>query len=124
MADAPDGARMFESLRSGAFGYEVDGVYLFPGVPVLFEELVDAWVTQHAGQALHRSEIRTRAREGELAPLLAKTQAEAGAVAIGSYPELIDGRWFVRVVVRGREADAVEQVAASLRASLPHQIEA
>lgn len=122
MGDAPEGACVFESMRSGAFGYEVDGVLLFPGVPVLFVELVETWITQHTGRVLHRAELRSQAREGELAPLLSAVQATAGEVAIGSYPELIEGRWRVRVVVRGHDADAVAHIAKTLEERLPNQL--
>jgi molybdenum cofactor synthesis domain-containing protein len=118
MALWPRGARLLHGARTGTFGFCASGVYVLPGVPALFEDLVESLAGDFAAPPLHRTEILTRRSEGEIAEGLATAQGGAADVRIGSYPVLEDGRWHVRVVVRGRDPARIEQVARGLRPAL------
>jgi len=114
MADLPRGACLVEGPKTGSFGFAVGGVYVLPGVPFLFRDLIEAFAHEFHAEPLHKAELRSDLREGEIAPLLAAVQGEAPDVAIGSYPVFEDGRWYVRVMLRGSDAARVEAVAESL----------
>ena len=118
MADLPEGAVLTDGVKTDTFGFAVEGFYAFPGVPFLFRDLVRGMDAVFGRCALHRVEIRTPRREGEIAPVLSATQAAREDVSIGSYPVFEEGTWHVRVVLRGEDAAQVEGVAASLRATL------
>lgn len=73
-------------------------VYVLPGVPQLFEKLLDA-LTAHirprvVSDNLHRFFVKTTSKESELAPYLKQLQANCnekyglGAVKLGSYPHM------------------------------------
>jgi molybdenum cofactor synthesis domain-containing protein len=118
MADWPRGARILLGPRTGTFGFSCCGVHVLPGVPPLFRDLADVLAVELAGPPLHRTELLTHRREGEIAPGLAAGQARAHDVAIGSYPVLEDGRWHVRVVLRGPDAARVAEVAREVRGAI------
>jgi molybdenum cofactor synthesis domain-containing protein len=118
MARLPQGARLVHGPRTGTFGFAVSGLYGFPGVPFLLKDLTDAIVPEFRGAPLSRAEIFTNLREGEIADCLTETQRGSPEVAIGSYPVFTDGRWIVRVVVRGEDAGRVDACEQGLRAQL------
>lgn len=118
MAEFPAGAVLLDGLRTDTFGIEVENVFALPGVPALFRDLVEGLLGRLEGRVPARAEVLTARREGEVAPLLAEVQADAPEVAIGSYPVLQDGRWHVRIVVRGEDAARVGAVAERLTSAL------
>lgn len=118
MARLPQGARLVLGPTTGCFGFEVAGLYGFPGVPFLLRDLTEAILPDFRGAPLARAEILTDLREGEIAAGLTEAQRAVLGVAIGSYPVFADGRWIVRVVVRGEHGPSVEACEADLRARL------
>lgn len=118
MAEFPRGARLVSGAKTGTFGFEVRRVYALPGVPFLFHDLIDTVVLDFDGGPLHKRELRSDRREGEIAPHLADAQLRCGDVAIGSYPVCVDGVWHVRVVLRGPDPDRLDAVLRDLGALL------
>jgi molybdenum cofactor synthesis domain-containing protein len=118
MALWPRGSRIVVGARTGTIGFVAGGVYVLPGVPVLFRDLVDALIGDFSAPPLHRAELVTRRREGEIAPELAACQGRATDVRIGSYPVLEDGRWHTRVVLRALDPARLEEVAREVRSHL------
>lgn len=119
MAQFPVGARIVNGLRTGTFGFEVDGVYALPGVPRLFRDIIEGLADEFQAAPLHRVELRSSLREGEIAPRLATAQDAWRGVAIGSYPVCDDeGCWHVRVVLRGSDPAQVAEAAKDLKGQL------
>lgn len=117
MADLPAGSVLLRGARTDGLGFAVANVVVLPGVPFLLRDLVDGSAERFAGPPLHREEVHTDLREGEVAPDLTRIQASALDVAIGSYPILDGHRWWTKVVVRGADPVRVAAVAASVRAA-------
>ena len=117
MADLPTGSLLLRGRKSDTLGFHTAGVYVFPGVPFLLRDLVEGSSDAFVGPPLHREEVRTDLREGEVAPDLARIQSAAPDVAIGSYPIPDDGTWWTKIVVRGVDAARVTAVAAEVRAA-------
>ena len=116
MADLPRGSRLVAGARTSALGFAVSGVYVFPGVPFLLRDLVDGCASEFTGEPLHRAEVVTDLREGELADALTAIQAHALDTAIGSYPSLDrEGVWRTRIVVRCADRARADAVAAEVR---------
>ncbi len=119
MAEFPDGARMVDGVRTGTFGFEIRGVYALPGVPSLFTDLVEGIAAEFQRAPLHKVELTTSLREGEIAPRLASAQDDLGDVAIGSYPVCDEhGCWHVRVVIRGEDPSRLADIAKQLELRL------
>jgi molybdenum cofactor synthesis domain-containing protein len=118
MAMLPRGSRLLHGAKTSTLGFAVAGVYVLPGVPALLRDLVEGSAAEFAGEALHREEVVTALREGEIAEDLSRIQSEALDVAIGSYPmPHRDGSWTTRVVVRSVSPDRVRCVASEVRAA-------
>jgi molybdopterin-biosynthesis enzyme MoeA-like protein len=118
MAMMPRGARILPGLRTGTFGFGLAGVYVMPGVPSLLRDIVDAFAPEFAGPPLHREEVRTPLREGQIADDLTRIQSRSLDVAIGSYPSLdAGGGWTTRIVVRSTDPSRSAAVAAEVRAA-------
>ncbi len=118
MAMFPRGARIVDGVKTGTFGFEIGGVYALPGVPFLFRDLIEGIALEFRPEPLHRTEVTTTLREGEIAPRLTELSERVADVAIGSYPVCEDGCWHVRVVVRGTDEGRVREVAEELKGTL------
>ena len=118
MAMMPRGSRLVDGVRTGAFGFAVGGLYVLPGVPFLFRDLVEGFAPDFQSTPMHKVEIRTSLREGEIAPVLSELQCEMPAVAIGSYPVCENDVWHVRVVLRSEDGDALSVAADRMRPRL------
>jgi molybdopterin-biosynthesis enzyme MoeA-like protein len=116
MSFMPRGSRLLPGQKTGTFGFAVAGVYVMPGVPSLLRDIVEATADEFRGPALHREEVHTDLREGEIADDLTRLQAHSLDVAIGSYPHLDGrGRWTTKVVVRSTDLGRSKTVATEVR---------
>jgi molybdenum cofactor synthesis domain-containing protein len=123
MACMPRGARLVDGLKTGTFGFEVEGVYALPGVPFLFRDIVDALKASFAEAPLHRCVLETRRREGQIAPCLAAAQERSPDVEIGSYPIYEEaGTWRVRVVLRCADPERLAQVAREVESGIQDRV--
>jgi molybdenum cofactor synthesis domain-containing protein len=118
MAEMPRGAALLDGERTGTFGFALAGVFVLPGVPFLFRDIVGGVVASFRRAPLLRGEIRTRRREGEIARPLADVQGRLLDVAIGSYPVYEEGAWYVRVVVRAGDPARLQEGLDALRTHL------
>jgi molybdenum cofactor synthesis domain-containing protein len=112
MALLPEGARLIAGRRTGVFGFVVGGVYVFPGVPVLLRDIFATVESDFSGRPDHRIEIVTARKEGDFAIDLAALQETCPDVEIGSYPVFEEGRWVVRLILKGCDRARVEEAAA------------
>jgi molybdenum cofactor synthesis domain-containing protein len=118
MAWLPRGSRVLRGPRTNTLGFAVAGVYVLPGVPSLLRDLVEGLSAEFAGPSLHREEVHTDLREGEIAEDLTRIQSVSLDVAIGSYPTLdASGRWRTRIVVRSADGDRASVVAETIRSA-------
>lgn len=115
MAMLPAGARLSLGPRSGVFGFVIDRIYVFPGVPDLLADVFESVAVEFAGRPDHRIEITTSLREGNFAEALGRLAAEYPDVAIGSYPTRGGSGWSVRLILRGPDSARVEAAAARVR---------
>jgi molybdenum cofactor synthesis domain-containing protein len=118
MARLPSGARLLRGPRLGTIGFAAGPVYVLPGVPSFFQDLALALIGDFRAPPLHREEVVTRRREGEIAPALAAIQTRRDDVRIGSYPIFEDGRWHVRIILRGTDPHLVSLTAREVRAAI------
>lgn len=102
-------------------------VHILPGIPRLFQAMVEAHMERFKGPASHSVELYADVGEGDVAAPLAAVAAAHRAVRIGSYPntgfDMADPNqklaYRVKFVCEGREAAAVEAAAAAVREAIP-----
>jgi molybdenum cofactor synthesis domain-containing protein len=118
MADLPGGARLIPGRRLGGFGFQVERVVVFPGVPEYLEDAFETLLAEWPAGARSRAELRVSQTEGRLAPLLRSVQGAHPRVAIGSYPSWSRGGFTVRLVLRSDSSRDLELALTELRQAL------
>jgi molybdenum cofactor synthesis domain-containing protein len=88
----------------------VKNVYILPGVPSLFEKLVQGIENRFQGPAIKRILIYTRQSEGDIAEDLENIQNSFPKVSIGSYPRTNDA-YKVMISLEGTDLSAVQDAA-------------
>ncbi len=89
-------------------------VYIFPGVPFLFNRLLDGCITLFQGGKFYRELIFTNQSESKIAHDLSKVQEQFSEVSIGSYPQMPGKGFNVMVSIEGEEQHKVKTVTELL----------
>ena len=123
MAQVPEGAELVLNAVSLAPGFRIGNVYVLAGVPQVMQAMLDFAVkTMRTGAAMIVETIEAGAvPEGRYGDPLAAIATAHPLVSIGSYPSFRDGRFMNQIVVRGKEAaavDAARQAAETMLAGL------
>ena len=119
MARIPHGAALVTNTVSTAPGFQIGNVFVMAGVPMIFRAMLeDVAPRLKRGVVTVSATISARIAEGRMAAALARTQSEHKSVAIGSYPFYREDGFGVQLVVRGRDADAVEAAAQAIEAAI------
>jgi molybdenum cofactor synthesis domain-containing protein len=119
MARMPRGARHIANPVSTAPGFIVENVYVMAGVPQVFQAMVDNILPELATGA----KMLTRALpcpygEGDIGTLLGAIQKAHPETSIGSYPKYDGQRFSTELVVRAREAFALDAAAEAVMAMI------
>jgi molybdenum cofactor synthesis domain-containing protein len=118
MADLPEGAELLTAPGTAAFGFRILGVFVFPGVPRLLEQLLAANLAPLGGRPWVRRQLTTRIREGRLAGPLRELAVAWPQVRWGSYPVLDGEGWTLRLVIRAEDDAVADRAESALRAVL------
>ncbi len=120
MARIPAGARLIDNPVSVAPGFTLENVHVMAGVPVVFQAMVNTVLPSLKGGApLISRIIRIDLPEGEIAGPLAKIAADHGAVAIGSYPFILNSRFGSNIVFRCPDPGPLNTAVAAFLAAFP-----
>lgn len=123
MARIPDGGSLIVVDNSSAPGFSIGNVHVLAGVPGIFTTMVDTVLpTLTSGLPVVSRELRFEVGEGRVASALRELAVEFAGLSIGSYPFHSDSTHGTNIVVRGKDAEQVDQVYArlhALRASIP-----
>ncbi len=119
MADIPEGAKLILNPVSGAPGFQVENVFVLPGVPkimqAMFEGIVDRLTT---GAPILTSSVITNMREGQIADGLSLLQEDYPEISIGSYPFFKDRKFGINVIMRGTDKDHLDELTSALKEML------
>jgi molybdenum cofactor synthesis domain-containing protein len=122
MARIPHGGMLVPNTVSGAPGFHIGNVYVLAGVPMVMRAMMEALAHElPRGQTVQNVTLEADVAEGLIAPGLAEVQKAHRHVAIGSYPFYREGTakpFGAQLVVRGRDAEAVEAAAAAVEQML------
>jgi molybdenum cofactor synthesis domain-containing protein len=119
MAEVPAGAELVagETLR---FPTIVAGnVYILPGVPEIFRQKFAAVRERFRGQPYGLRNVFVSIGEGTLADYLNALLRDFPALLLGSYPELANPEYRVKVTLESRDPGYLEEALAALLARLP-----
>ena len=109
MARIPDGADLIANPVSKAPGFRIGNVFVMAGVPQIMSAMLDEICPTLTPGAKMLSETIEAGNipEGRFAGGLAEIAKAHAGVSIGSYPSMTPQGFSNRVVVRGRDAEAV-----------------
>ncbi|GJD95927.1 competence/damage-inducible protein A [Methylobacterium iners] len=109
MARIPAGADLIPNPISKAPGFRIGNVFVMAGVPAIMQVMLDAiGPTLTTGQRMLSETIEAgNLPEGTYASALAAVAAAHPTVSIGSYPAMVQGGFANRIVVRGKDPEAV-----------------
>ena len=115
MARIPFGASLVRNSVSAAPGFQLENVFVLAGVPMIMRAMLeDVAPRLRHGQVVHSATVAARITEGSIAAELARIQDGFPSLAIGSYPTYQENGFGVQLVVRGRDAHAVEKAAQAV----------
>lgn len=117
MAMLPAGAALISNEQTGAPGFRVDNIFVFPGIPKLLYAMFDGIKEQFRGETIHRETIEVKVGESRFADILKEAQDKWPEVAIGSYPKLDQWAW-VEVRACSRDENALCECSKWLRPRL------
>ncbi len=122
MAYIPVGATLIKNPISAAPGFQLENVFVLPGVPEIIQAMFDGITDRLVGgpPVLTRT-ISTDLRESMLAGGLERLQNQYPEVAIGSYPYFKMGRLGVNLVMRSTLAANLDRVYKDIEC-LIHQL--
>lgn len=118
MADVPSPATLHHAPGLWVPVVQVNNVYVLPGIPVLFERLLEALDPVLTGVPITLCSVYTQQLEEEIATLLEQVVARFPGVELGSYPRIGDPDHKVRVTLESRDAQAAHQATRALVALL------
>ncbi|MFQ5661606.1 MAG: competence/damage-inducible protein A [Gammaproteobacteria bacterium] len=116
MADIPKGAELIENPVSGAPGFQLENVFVLPGVPMIMQAMFNGITDRLTGGLPILTEtVVTNLTEGVLADGLSKLQDMYSIVSIGSYPYFRHGKLGVNIVLRSKEKEALGNLLVEIK---------
>jgi molybdenum cofactor synthesis domain-containing protein len=115
MAEVPEGAVLHFCDQLLIPVLSVENIYLFPGIPELFEKKLDSIKERFRSMPFFTAEILCDRFESEIVDTLMDTLKRFPSIKIGSYPQRKGKSYQVKIVVEGREQKDVERAGDHLR---------
>ncbi len=116
MARIPEGAELIPNPVSRAPGFRIGNVFVLPGVPRIMEAMLHELEGHLAkGTPVRSVTVEAHVPEGDLGDPLRRLAAEHTEVSIGSYPFREGDSLGARIVIRSRNAEALEAAAEAVR---------
>ncbi|HET8729259.1 MAG TPA: competence/damage-inducible protein A [Alphaproteobacteria bacterium] len=117
MAHIPAGATLIDNPVSAAPGFQIANVLVMAGVPSIMQAMFEG--VSHrlvGGRPLLSRTVSCGLAEGTLAAGLGDLQGRYPDLDIGSYPHFRAGQFGVAIVLRGPDADYLDEAVAELTA--------
>ena len=119
MADIPEGALLIDNPVSGAPGFQLENVFVLPGVPSIMDAMFDGLTDRLVGgDPVLTDNITTNLLESEIAADLGVLQEKYPDVSMGSYPYFRKGKLGVNLVLRGTDAGRMNAAADELATTI------
>ncbi len=116
MADVPVGAILINNPVSGAPGFQLENVFVLPGVPkimqAMFEGITDRLI---GGDPILTESVITNLREGQIAKGMANLQKQYPHISIGSYPFFKNRKFGVNIILRGTEQILLSELKEKMK---------
>ena len=109
MADVPEGSILLKNPVSKAPGFQLENVYVLPGVPRIMQAIFEGFSQELiGGEPMKSREITAFLPEGKFGANLEEIQSRFLDADIGSYPFVRNGRFGAALVIRHPDKDVVD----------------
>jgi FAD synthetase len=119
MAEIPEGAELVGSDRLRFPTIVAGNVVILPGVPEIFRQKFEAIRERFRGSPYHLRNVFVSIGEGTLADYLNALLRDFPTLLLGSYPELANPEYRVKVTLESRDPGYLERALAAFLANLP-----
>lgn len=119
MADVPEGAELISGNGLRFPNIAMRNVYVLPGVPEIFRRKFDAMRERFRDAPIHLRNVFVRMGEGTLAQYLNGLLDAFPLLVVGSYPELSNPEYQVKVTLESRDRAYLEQALTDFLGRLP-----
>lgn len=122
MAEIPKGAILIDNPVSGAPGFQIENVFVLPGVPMIMRAMFDG-ITDRlvGGDPVLTANVVTGLTEGVLAEGLGAIQTDYPEVTIGSYPFFRLGKLGVNIVMRSTRPGSLSAATEAVKSLVTSQ---
>ena len=115
MAYIPENASLIDNPVSIAPGFAIKNIFVFPGVPEIFQIMFKDFIKSLAKQKKYcKRNVTTTLSEGIIGDFVEKVQNEFQDVEIGSYPYFKKNSFGVSLVIRGDLKKNVDTVSRKI----------
>jgi molybdenum cofactor synthesis domain-containing protein len=119
MAEVPEGATLIDNPVSAAPGFQIENVYVLPGVPMIMQAMFEGIsATLEGGEPMLSESVASNLGESMMAEALAALQQQYDDVSIGSYPYFKKGKLGVNLVMRSRDAQRMAELGGKLESMI------
>jgi molybdenum cofactor synthesis domain-containing protein len=119
MADVPEGAELQGGENLMFPAVVVRNVYVLPGVPEIFRQKFDALRDRFRDAPFFLTSVFINMGEGTLAEYLNEVLRRHPDLMLGSYPELSNPEYKVKVTLESKDRDLMERAVAEFIGRLP-----
>ena len=122
MASVPEGTQLLMEASLPIPVLRVGNVYVFPGIPKLFRRLFDDIKERFRELPYHTRHVYVRARESTFAHHLEAVMAAFPDLMLGSYPEVDNPVYRVKLTLESKDPAYLERAHEHLLALLPADV--
>jgi len=119
MAEVPEGAVLVAGENLTFPAVVAGNIYVLPGVPEIFRQKFDALRERFRDRPFHLRCVFVRIGEGTLAAHLNELLTDFPELLLGSYPELSNPEYRVKVTLESQEDGYLDAALARFLARLP-----
>lgn len=119
MASVPEGAELLMEPSLPVPVLQVENVYIFPGIPQLFRRKFDSIKERFRDLPYHGHQIYLTARESDFSHLLDQLVGEFPDLQLGSYPEVGNPEYRVKLTLESKDQAYLTQAFDRLLDLLP-----
>lgn len=119
MASVPEGAQLLMEPSLPIPVLLVDNVYIFPGIPQLFQRKFDSIKERFRDLPYHARAVYITARESDFSHLLDEVMSEFPALLLGSYPEVGNPEYRVKLTLESKDLAYLTRAYKHLLALIP-----
>ena len=119
MARVPESTELIESRGLAYPVAKVHNVFVFPGVPKLFQSKFEAISHRFKGEPIYSARLYTGESETRIAERLGEIADRSPRVEIGSYPRFGESDFKVIITLESLDKERLDRVRATIEETFP-----